>query len=126
MFLNKYVFKSQALTFNLIITSMLSIKKHQARSMGKTRHIQARMSQRGICQELFDIALQYGEPVQDKVILGKKALQLLLNELQEIERQTLLKAMDKGGIVVVVSGEQLITTYNLNSYSRRKAIAQRG
>lgn len=93
--------------------------------MGKTRHIQARMSQRGIRQELLDIALQYGEPVQDKVILGKKALQLLLNELQEIERQT-LKAINKGGIVVVVSGEQLITTYNLNSYSRRKAIAQRG
>ncbi len=92
--------------------------------MGKTRHIQGRMSQRGIRQELLDIALQYGEPVQDKVILGKKALQLLLNELHEIERQA-LKAMDKGGIVVVVSGEHLITTYNLNSYSRRKAMAQR-
>ncbi len=62
--------------------------------MGKTRHIQARMSQRGIRQELLDIALQYGELVQDKVILGKKALQLLLNELQEIEKQT-LKAMIK-------------------------------
>jgi DNA repair protein RadC len=82
------------------------------------------MSQRGIRQELLDIALQYGELVQDKVILGKKALQLLLNELQEIEKQT-LKAIDKGGIVVVVSGEQLITTYNLNSYSRRKVSAWR-
>lgn len=93
--------------------------------MGKTRHIQARMSQRGIRQELLDIALQYGEPVQDKVILGKKALQLLLDELQQIERFA-MKAMDKGGIVVVVSGEQLITTYNLNTYSRSKAIAQSG
>lgn len=94
--------------------------------MAKTRHIQARMSQRGIRQELLDIALQYGEPVQDKVVLGKKALQLLLNELQEIERLA-LKALDKGGIVVVVSGDQLITTYNLNSYSRCKArTAQRG
>lgn len=92
--------------------------------MGKTRHIQARMSQRGIRQELLDLALQYGEPVQDKTILGKKALQLMLDELQELER-SLLKAMDKGGIVVVTEGGQLITTYNLNSYSRPKAVSGR-
>lgn len=94
--------------------------------MGKTRHIQARMTQRGIRQELLDIALQYGDPVQDKVVLGKKALQVLLDELQGLER-SVLKAMDKGGIVIVTEGGQLITTYNLNSYSRPKArTARRG
>lgn len=79
-----------------------------------------RMTQRGIRQELLDIALQYGEPAQDKVILGKKALQSFLDELQGLER-SLLKVMDKGGIVVVTCDGQLITTYNLDSYSRRKA-----
>lgn len=92
--------------------------------MGKTRHIQARMTQRGIRQELIDIALRYGDPVQDKVVLGKKGLQQLLDELQEV-RKDLLKAMDKGGIVVVTKGGQLITTYNLNSYSRPKTISLR-
>ena len=88
--------------------------------MGKTRHIQERMSQRGIRQDIVDLVLRYGEYKQDKVILGRKGLEILLKELREIERVT-LRALDKGGVVVVVSGEQLITIYNLNSFNRRKA-----
>ena len=88
--------------------------------MGKTRHIQERMSQRGIRQDIVDLVLRYGEYKQDKVILGRKGLEILLKELREIERVT-LRALDKGGVVVVVSGDPLITTYNLNSFNRRKA-----
>jgi hypothetical protein len=89
--------------------------------MSKTRHIQARMSQRGIRQELVALAQRFGEPQKDKVVLGRKGLQSLLNELRDLERMA-VKAMDKGGLVVVEAGDVLITAYNLDSYDRRKSV----
>ncbi|MBP2297102.1 hypothetical protein [Azospirillum rugosum] len=85
--------------------------------MAKTRHMQARMSQRGIRQELVTLTQRFGEPVQDKVVLNRKGIQTLLDELRDIERVA-MRALDKGGVVVVESGGSLITTYNLDSYDR--------
>lgn len=90
--------------------------------MAKTRHMRARMSQRGIRQELVTLTQRFGEPVQDKVVLNRKGIQTLLGELRDIER-VVMRALDKGGVVVVESGGSLITTYNLDSYDRGKARA---
>jgi len=88
--------------------------------MSKTRHMQARMNNRGIKQEMICMALQFGIRQQDKVILNKKGLKALLDELRTLEK-TAHAMMKKGGVVVVEDGGSLITTYNLNSYDRRKS-----
>lgn len=90
--------------------------------MAKTRHMQVRMSQRGIRQELITLTQRFGEPVQDKIVLSRKGIQTLLEELRELQRVA-MRALDKGGVVVIESGETLITTYNLDSHDRRKAHA---
>jgi hypothetical protein len=84
-----------------------------------TKHMHARMSQRGISGDLVDLVRQYGRDDQDKSILGRKDLQGLLDELRRLER-TVIKALDKGGVVVVESGGALITAYNVDSYDRRR------
>lgn len=86
--------------------------------MARTRHFQKRMSQRGITLDLVHLARQFGEPSQDKIVLGRKSLGRLLVAVRELERTT-KKALDKGGIVVVEDGE--ITTYRADSFDRRKA-----
>lgn len=78
--------------------------------MSKTRHLQTRMSQRGIKKELIDLALSFGELDGDRFVLGKRSLKQLLEELRDLERQT-KQALDKGGVVVVEAGGKLITTY---------------
>ncbi len=86
--------------------------------VSKTRHIQKRMSQRGISQELLEIALQFGEPVNDKCVLNYKSARQVIFELERLKRG-LQKVLDKGGLVVVTADESLVTTYDLDSYRRR-------
>jgi len=88
--------------------------------MAKTRHFRARMSQRGIRQDLVDLTLRFGEDDQDRRVLGEKALQQMLDELRSLERQV-LKALDKGGIIVVEADGALITTYRAESSDYRRA-----
>lgn len=75
--------------------------------MHKTRHFQQRMSQRGINQDMVDLVLSYGETDGDKVILSRKASARLMEAAR-----TLAKILDKGGLVVVASGDAQLTTYN--------------
>ncbi len=88
--------------------------------MARTRHIQKRMSQRGITQGMVDLACQFGVRQQDKLVINRRGLEQLVDNLRSIER-TALKAIDKGGIVVVESDGALVTTYDLDSYDRKKA-----
>jgi hypothetical protein len=81
-----------------------------------------RMNHRGMSQDLVDLALEYGEPQQDKYVLNRNSLERLLAELRGLER-TVIRALDKGGVVVVEEGGQLITTYSAKSYDRRRARA---
>lgn len=48
---------------------------------------------------------------------NQTSYQEILNELQK-SRRIALKILDKGGITVVLDGEDLITTYNINSFKR--------
>ena len=82
--------------------------------MSRTKHIQKRMSQRGITNDLLQIAIAFGVPVEDgKYILNRKGCNNLIQSLRKIEKVA-IKASDKGGLVIVKSGDSLITTYNLN------------
>ncbi len=86
--------------------------------MAKTRHIAGRMSQRGIKQSMIDLVLNYGVPVQDRVVLNRKGAKSLLEHLDELRKAT-IEVYEKGGQVVIVGkDETLITTYRLDSYRR--------
>ena len=75
--------------------------------MHKTKHFQKRMAQRGISRDMVDLVLSYGQPEGDKVVLSRKASARLMQAAR-----TLAKILDKGGLVVVASGEAQLTTYN--------------
>jgi len=85
--------------------------------MSNTRHIQQRMSQRGIKQSMLDIVLDFGVSQGDKIILNRKGLDKVLKEI-EILKKNALKMREKGGLVVVNINDALLTTYSLNSYKR--------
>ena len=86
-------------------------------NMAKTRHISARMSQRGINSEVLSVVKQFGSWKGDKCILNRKACDDVLCELERV-RRTVIKAQHKGGIVLVESNDVQITTYSLDSYER--------
>jgi hypothetical protein len=80
------------------------------------------MNHRGLTQDLVDLALGYGERQNDKHVLNRKGLERLLSDLRGLER-TVIRALDKGGVVVVEDTGQPITTYTAKSYNRRRARA---
>lgn len=88
--------------------------------MSKTRHFQSRMSQRGINQGIIDLTIQFGVIEDDKIVVSEKQLKALITSLDQV-RNTALKAIDKGGMVVVSSSQDgaLITAYRLDSYRRQ-------
>jgi hypothetical protein len=85
--------------------------------MAKTKHFGDRLQQRGIRVKTVELARQYGIPDGDKLILGRKQILIRLNELDQ-ERKELIRAMDKGGVIVVELGETLITAYDFDSFNR--------
>jgi hypothetical protein len=80
-------------------------------NMHTTKHIQQRMSQRGVSREMVDYVLNHGTPEDSKYVLGRKEALKQLEELKSQER-LLKKILDKGGVVVVAENDALITTYN--------------
>ena len=78
-----------------------------------TKHFRARMSQRGIPGDLVDLVRRYGRDDQDRLILSRKDLRGLLEGMSAL-RRVVVKALDKGGLVVVEEDGVLITTYNLD------------
>jgi len=78
------------------------------------------MSQRGIGKDLVELTLRYGEDDQDRRVLGQKVLQRMLEEIRTLERQV-IKALDKGGAVVVEADGALITTYRADTSGRGRA-----
>ena len=82
--------------------------------MQTTRHIQQRMSQRGINRGIIDAVLALGRPDGDKFVMDRNEARLLLEQNQQ-EARVLKKILDKGGVTVVTEGDALITTYNCNN-----------
>ena len=81
--------------------------------MRLSKNFSTRMQQRGISKVMADLVLIYGRYEQDKLVLDRREIDRRLGELDQ-ERKVLLKARDKGGVVVVANDNTLITTYNCN------------
>jgi len=84
-------------------------------AMAKTKHYGARISQRGIRERTVELAQQHGIPHGDKLVLGRKQIRFVLEAIDR-ERKELIRAMDKGGVIVVESGGALITAYDFDSF----------
>lgn len=82
--------------------------------MKKTKHIDKRMNQRGITQDMIDFTLNFGEVTNDKWFTNKKILQESIRQLEQ-QIKTAKRLLDKGGIVVVSEYESLITAYHFDS-----------
>lgn len=81
-----------------------------------THHAIKRIRQRGISDEMIYLVLEFGDYVKDKVILNSKKLNQLIKRIKETDlKSKLLKILDKGGLIVVLSEDDiLITAYNCN------------
>jgi hypothetical protein len=73
------------------------------------------MSQRGIPGELVELVQQHGRDQQGRLVLNRRDLRSLLNAVRNLQR-VVIKALDKGGVVVVEAEGALITTYNVDSF----------
>jgi len=85
--------------------------------MVTSNHLVTRMNQRGIPGTLLNLVAEFGKPKQDKIILDKKLTLKIIEKIDKIRRD-LIKIADKGGIVLVVDDNVMITTYNRDSYKR--------
>jgi hypothetical protein len=85
--------------------------------MAKTKHYGARISQRGIREATVELAQQHGISHGDKLVLGRKQIRSVLDALDR-ERKELIRAMDKGGVIVVECGGTLVTAYDFDSFNR--------
>lgn len=83
-----------------------------------TLHMDVRMNHRGITADLVDLALEYGEWDGDRCRLGARSLKQIIEEMDR-KRATMLRALDKGGIVVVEAGGSEITTYPMKKRKGR-------
>ena len=79
--------------------------------MYETLHINQRARQRGITNRMIELTLEYGIVQADKIKLGTRRIKKLLRTHKHIKAD-LLKIMDKGGLIVVISGAAMITAYN--------------
>ena len=79
--------------------------------MYETLHINQRVRQRGITNRMIELTLEYGVVQSDKIKLGTRRIKKLLQTHHEL-KSDLLKILDKGGLIVVVSGAAMITAYN--------------
>ena len=57
------------------------------------------------------------------MLLDRNGLRDLLEEVRTLQR-TVMRAIDKGGVVVIEAEGTLVTTYNRDSYDRRRSHAR--
>ena len=77
------------------------------------------MSQRGITDRMVEVVSEFGMVQGDKLILDRKNIDALMVRMDGL-RKDLVKLRDKGGLVVVEADDVCITTYNVDSYDRRR------
>ncbi len=88
--------------------------------MCRTRHMQQRMSQRGITSEIVKMAGMFGICNNDRITLTGKNCEYL-SEVPAKFKRTLDKMAQKGGCTVVNRGRSLITAFRVDSFNRNLA-----
>ena len=88
--------------------------------MCRTRHMQQRMSQRGITSKIVKMAGMLGICNSDRITLTGKNSEFLSNVPAKFKR-TLGKMTQKDGCTVVNRRRSLITAFRVDSFNRNLA-----
>ncbi len=88
--------------------------------MCRTRHMQQRMSQRGITSEIVKMAGIFGICNGDIITMTGINCEFLSNVPAKFKR-TLDKMAQEGGCTVVNKGRSLITAFRVDSFNRNLA-----
>ena len=88
--------------------------------MCRTRHMQQRMSQRGITSKIVKMAGMLGICNSDRFTLTGKNSEYL-SEVPAKFKRTLDKMAQKGGCTVVNRGRSLLTAFRVDSFNRNLA-----
>lgn len=88
--------------------------------MQTTKHMTARMSQRGIKKEMVELALEVGRIDGDRHILDQRECRAAIERLKH-QQKLFEHALRKGGITVVTDGDTCITTFRTEAYSQARA-----
>ncbi len=75
-----------------------------------TKHGMDRMNQRGITREMIELTLEYGQYKKDKIILKARDIKRLIKKVSGEIKAKLMKLLDKGGLVVVLSDDYAVIT----------------
>lgn len=115
--------------------------------MKRTHHFEQRIAQRGITQAMIKFTLDNGEIKGDKFVTTKKmvrkivsSMNMRMNKLNRLKKKfenfdiirlinkaidnlvqqksIALKVIAKGGVVVVMADDALITAYDVDSYNK--------
>ena len=87
--------------------------------MHLTNPLDVRIQRRGIPRRLVDLALEAGEIDGDRYVLSARQIQIEIDRLNA-KKKLYQEASKRGGIVVVLENDAVITTYRKNSFSRTK------
>ena len=75
-----------------------------------TKHGMDRMNQRGITREMIELTMEYGQYKKDKIILKARDIKRLIKKVSGEIKAKLMKLLDKGGLVVVLSDDYAVIT----------------
>jgi len=75
-----------------------------------TKHAIMRMNQRGITRNMIELTLNYGKSIKDKIALTRKEINKLIKKYPQL-KQDFIKLLDKGGLILVVKNNYIITLY---------------
>ena len=118
-FLNKIMYIlwkvwNTVLTFSSTLYIMHLSKSKKVTMKYVTKHAKQRMNQRGIKQSMIDLTLEHGEfDHKNRCVLNKKTAIQVMEDLK-VTLKTVMKVIDKGGLVVVEESGRVVTTYNYN------------
>lgn len=91
------------------------------RNLNLTLHLDRRMNQRAVTRPMLDLALQHGEILGDRCVLSRKAIEARMRDLEK-EMSQLRDLHQKGGIVVVVEGDTILSTWRLPKQKTRRRV----
>lgn len=78
--------------------------------MIKTHHCAKQMHNRGLTDRMLDLVEQFGYQVGDRVILDKKHIRELLEQINAL-RKELIKMYEKGGVAMVTKNDIILTAF---------------
>ncbi len=97
---------------NRIIYTIFN-KQKEIKMIKFTKHGLQRMNQRGITKEMIELTIEFGQYHKDKVTLKSRDIKKLISKVSREVKAKLMKLLDKGGLVVVLSDDcAVITVYN--------------